>query len=210
MTAGYRWSAAGRPGSAGSGQDRHQLVQLTEGPDPVEVAVLADGAGGMAGGVEAADLAISRAIEFCRRFAPTDYVGLSDLVRAVDRAVAADRDAGRTTLGVVIVRPDEVLAVSVGDSEVWAMVGDVPVVLSGRRKHGSNFEIGTGFAMGDMAVWPREKLQAVVLWTDEAWSAWTGDTVAELLGSSPPPQAEALLPAPGHDDDATVVLGLAR
>jgi serine/threonine protein phosphatase PrpC len=93
------------------------------------VVALADGQGGRARGEAAARLACETA---AKRFAEAG--SLAEAVVAADNAVAADRDAGFTTLVVLHVEVDRVSGASCGDSAAVAVCGEsAPRVLTSRQ-----------------------------------------------------------------------------
>ena len=81
------------------------------------VLCVADGAGGLSGGGEAASIAV----ELVRQNAPTlgDADSCLEVLRKMDAAIAKDSIAGETTCALVIVTPQEIFGASVGDSGVW-------------------------------------------------------------------------------------------
>ncbi|MCA9797755.1 MAG: hypothetical protein KC910_38365, partial [Candidatus Eremiobacteraeota bacterium] len=103
-------------------------------PDTV---ILADGAGGVAGGEEAA--------QFFLDFMAGRPSPLWDAFVEVDRRLAADPVCGDTTGIVVNLNEHELSGVSVGDSEAWLVTAESIVVLTEyqRRKP----LLGSGEAM---------------------------------------------------------------
>jgi serine/threonine protein phosphatase PrpC len=99
-----------------AGQDRADVIPTNDGV----VLVVADGAGGMGGGAEAAE----HVIEAVRRALAT-FGTLGDpvsVLRAVDRDLAA-RSSGQTTAVVVTASSSSIIGASVGDSSAW-LVGE--------------------------------------------------------------------------------------
>lgn len=82
------------------------------------VLVLADGAGGRAGGAEAADGLIRRVGDRARALV-SGAVHPAELLREVDATLAADPAAGETTAVVPVVSAGTVRGASVGDSGAW-------------------------------------------------------------------------------------------
>lgn len=100
----------------GLGQDR-AAVESNNGATTL---VLADGAGGRAGGRQAAELCTAAALERMRYPDGTDpLVVLSKL----DGMLRADRDAGESTLVLCQLAGAELRGASVGDSGAW-LIGD--------------------------------------------------------------------------------------
>ena len=86
-----------------------------------QVLVITDGAGGLTGGAEAAEMAV----EFVRQ-----HAGLLDgsgscasLLQKMDQAVAQASNAGETTCVIAVVGGDQVFGASVGDSGAW-LIGE--------------------------------------------------------------------------------------
>ena len=95
-----------------AGQDRADVIPIDKGI----VLVVADGAGGMGGGAEAAEHVIEAV-----RHTFTTSLSVGDAVhvlRAVDRDLAS-KGGGQTTAVVVMVSPLLILGASVGDSGAW-------------------------------------------------------------------------------------------
>ena len=103
-------------------EDRAEVIDL--GP-ATRVLVVADGAGGRAGGEAAAE----RAVGFLRAAITSEASvrtprQLCRLLSRADAAVLADADAGETTCVVVSVSARVVVGASVGDSEAWIVTAD--------------------------------------------------------------------------------------
>lgn len=91
--------------------------------DGTLIVVVADGAGGVAGGAAASD-AIVRAVQAKSAGSPLDSFDVrawSDVLVTADAELARSRDAGETTAVVIVVGPHGVLGVSAGDSEAWVV-----------------------------------------------------------------------------------------
>lgn len=170
---------------------------------------LADGQGGRAGGGRAAQLACRVAIEEVAPAPTPDWPGA--LLRA-DNAVAADREAGFTTLVGLRVTPSHVTGASCGDSAAVVVCGDAaPRVLTSRQF--KNPPVGSGdatFVPFARELTPPWKL---LMLTDGVWkyATWdrVWDSVARLSGDEllEELQAAARLPATGEfQDDFTAVL----
>lgn len=74
-----------------------------------DVVVLADGAGGMSGGREAAERIVQHEYRSLRD--PADCVGA---LQQLDRELSADRACGESTAALVVIRDDYVFGASVG------------------------------------------------------------------------------------------------
>jgi serine/threonine protein phosphatase PrpC len=85
------------------------------------VLAVADGAGGMSGGSEAAELAAALVRLNAGRLA--DAEACEAILREMDEAIARHPVAGETTCALAIAEGDQVFGASVGDSGVW-LIGD--------------------------------------------------------------------------------------
>src|SRR5262249_40240844 len=106
---------------------------------------LSDGQGGQLGGARAARIAADAALEAASRFpiadllTPTSWV---DICHSADVAVAADREAGYTTLVALCATAEWVVGGSSGDSAAVLLLDDVSLVLTERQR--KNPPIGSG------------------------------------------------------------------
>lgn len=102
-------TAAGNP----ENQDRGLVLE----DDARSILCVADGAGGLSGAVEAADMAI----EIIRRNASlmNSKEACVEALRNLDAAIASDPIAGETTCVFAIVTAEMIFGASVGDSGVW-------------------------------------------------------------------------------------------
>ncbi len=121
------WQTAVLVEAAGAaGQDRAMVALIG---DSVLIA-LADGAGGRAGGAEAADMVLEMVKGLGAR---TDDLARpdrwEDALRRLDADICRAPAAGETTAVLILVQPDGVVGASVGDSEAW-VVGDVRRILT--------------------------------------------------------------------------------
>jgi PPM family protein phosphatase len=110
--------------------------------------VVADGAGGLSGGAEAAELVV----RLLRERAHHEQVGFwsgddwTHALREIDDAVANDPVAGEATCVVALVSPGRVVGASAGDSEAWLVEGEGCVALTGRQRRKP--------LLGSGAAWP--------------------------------------------------------
>jgi serine/threonine protein phosphatase PrpC len=116
-------SVAGNP----ENQDRGAVIEC----DSERVLVIADGAGGLSGGAEAAAMAV----DLVRRQAsildgPDSCVAL---LQNVDRNVANDGAAGETTCVLAVLTGDNVYGASVGDSGAWVIQQNGVIDLTRRQ-----------------------------------------------------------------------------
>lgn len=92
-------------------QDRAELFWC----DSNLVLIVADGAGGMSGGAEAAEFVVEGVKQRIGSVAVTQR-GLEELLTFLDREMAAKATFGETTCVLVVVSDDGVIGASVGDS----------------------------------------------------------------------------------------------
>ena len=102
-------TAAGNPENQDRGLVLHDGQRI--------ILCVADGAGGLSGGTEAASSAVKLIRQNAIRLSDPD--ACAEALRSMDTAVAKDSDAGETTCALAIVTPDEIFGASVGDSGVW-------------------------------------------------------------------------------------------
>jgi serine/threonine protein phosphatase PrpC len=96
-------------------QDRGAIFEAAVGL----VLAVADGAGGLSGGKQAATMAI----DLVRKQANDlrDTTSCVRLLQQIDQTVEQDKMAGETTCALAVVTESEVYGASVGDSGVWVM-----------------------------------------------------------------------------------------
>ena len=102
-------TAAGNP----ENQDRGLVIH--DGPEVV--LCVADGAGGLSGGTQAANMAVELVRQNVSLMNNADFC--VEVLRKMDAAVANDQIAGETTCALAIVTPEEIFGASVGDSSIW-------------------------------------------------------------------------------------------
>jgi serine/threonine protein phosphatase PrpC len=167
------------------------------------VVALADGQGGRAGGARAALLACQIAS------ASTNW---DECLPEADTAVAADREAGFTTLVALAIEGDYLSGASCGDSAAVAVSdGNAPRVLTSRQF--KNPPVGSGEA--DFIPFEMELVRPwrVLVMSDGVWkyASWdhVWDCIARLSGEEliAELQVPARLKTTGEfQDDFTVVL----
>jgi len=81
------------------------------------VLCVADGAGGLSGGAEAATLAVDLVHQNASLIGNAD--SCAEVLRKIDGTIAKDSIAGETTCALAIVTSEEIFGASVGDSGVW-------------------------------------------------------------------------------------------
>ena len=86
------------------------------------VFALADGAGGISGGAQAADRFIRRASELAGALGTA--ADCATLLRDLDQLLAQEKDCGETTAIIAIVDPQRLFGASIGDSAAWLFASD--------------------------------------------------------------------------------------
>ncbi len=104
--------------AASADQDRVRHVSS----NGIDIIILADGAGGLSGGAEAAELVVRHDFGSCLS-APACAAQLT----ALDAEISTNRAAGETTAVVAMVHGGIVCGASVGDSGAW-LLGDGGII----------------------------------------------------------------------------------
>ena len=152
-------------------EDRGEIIYL---PDGFCIAV-ADGAGGISGGAEAADLVIQTVSSVIKSV--TTDLGCVSTLTSIDGLIFDDARAGETTGLIVVVKPDRLYGASVGDSAAWLFNGESSQELTrGQKKKpflGAGGVLPHAFAV--------EVLQgSLVVATDGLWK-YTGIEAIEAV-----------------------------
>jgi PPM family protein phosphatase len=194
----------------GEGQDCAVVIEV----DDSLVIAVADGAGGMAGGREAADAVIRAAIEAASTgpvvFAPSHW---EKLIRTLDAAIAADRIAGETTAVLVAAAADVIAGASVGDSEAWLILDGQATMLTADQNRKPL--VGSGRAR-PVGFGPIPFQGRLVAGSDGLFKYCRHDRLLSIAMCDPLDVAatalvsEIQLPSGGLQDDAVVVLCQAR
>jgi PPM family protein phosphatase len=210
MSRTYSFSAAG---GHPVNEDAFALRQLPR--EEGWLVALADGQGGRAGGMRAAQLACEIAIQRALLLSPeqrTDGAKWANVLAHADAAVAADREAGFTTLIGLCATADHVVGASCGDSAAVAVCGaSAPRVLTSRQF--KNPPVGAGdatfipFEMELASPW-RVLVMSDGVWKYASWDrVW--DCAARLAGEeliAALQDAVRLRVSGEFPDDFTVVL----
>lgn len=187
------WTPIGGHGFAGF----HRAEGLSQGEDRWVahqgvhsiVVAIADGKGGIAGGAQAATLCCGPWLEALGAF-PPDSARLCSEISLRDHEIHEDEEAGEASLAVVIHDSRELLAISVGDVEVWiGQSGLPPHRVSGRRRHGTAYEMGTSCALIDLARRPRPMVAWVALLSDGLLRSVSEPDLAVIMASPDPVKA---------------------
>ncbi len=177
-------------------------------------AFLADGQGGQAGGGPAARLACHSALAAalgCRPAELTDPSTWSGVLRQADAAVAADADAGFTTLVGLCVSRGRVVGASSGDSAALLVSrGKANELTAGQHK---NPPVGSGAAVAVSFEAAVKEPWRVLVMSDGVWKYVGWDRVVEVAaracGSAMINELQRLARLPGSgglQDDFTVVV----
>ena len=108
-------------------QDRVEILRF----DSRTVLVVADGAGGISGGAQAADFFVRSVRDVAAELTNAEDCG--QLLLALDQKIAEATDCGETTGIVVVVRSDGLFGANVGDSAAWLFTTDGKQELTGGR-----------------------------------------------------------------------------
>jgi serine/threonine protein phosphatase PrpC len=198
--------ATARASCRADSEDRLLVQELPMGL----LVVVADGAGGVAGGARAAELFIEHARS---RIASSTFDSRSeqawvDVFLDADGQIAADPTAGETTGIALLVTKAEITGASAGDSEAWIVDQGGPDVLTTDQKRK---RLGTGKAVPvafRRASWSGTLLVA----TDGLFGYAQPEVLSEILaGGDLQVAAQRLLvsvqlPSGGFSDDVTVAL----
>ncbi|HEY1170715.1 MAG TPA: protein phosphatase 2C domain-containing protein [Verrucomicrobiae bacterium] len=120
-------------------EDRGDIIHL---PDGVCIAI-ADGAGGISGGAEAADQVLQTVSSVIKSV--SSDLGCASTLTSLDTVIWDDPRAGETTAIIVVVKPGSLFGASVGDSAAWLFTGESKQELT-RGQRRKPF-LGTGGVM---------------------------------------------------------------
>jgi PPM family protein phosphatase len=196
--------AARTVGRSVASQDRVALIPVGDGV----VAVVADGAGGTAGGTEAAQLVIDRLAQAVEQGRELNERGLRQLL--LEFAIELE-GRGQTTAVVVVVGRDQLVGASVGDSGAWLVERGAWRDLTGGQSRKPL--LGAGFAEPKSFTCELRDAE-LLLATDGVLNYAPGETLRALLLDQDVPAADccdalidaARLPNGKLQDDAGVVL----
>jgi serine/threonine protein phosphatase PrpC len=185
---------------------------------PADVAclmcVLADGQGGRAGGRRAAEIACRGTLDAALRYPVAELTNpllWPTILRVADEAVAADHDAGFTTLLALCVAGDRLVGSSSGDSAVLLIHDGRAEELTAKQL--KNPPVGSGGAVFVPFVAARQPPWRVLAMSDGVWKFAGWDQVVTIASSESGQAvidslaARARLPGNGRfQDDFTVVV----
>ena len=138
--------------------------------------LLADGAGGLSGGAEAAQLFVGRLAEAALRCShPHESLSAFD---QIDLAIAAQPICGETTGILAVVTPTTIRGESVGDSEAWLISRDeVQKLTAGQRRKPL---LGSGEAVPIDFEYPRRE-GVLLIASDGLFRYTTEDLIAKVV-----------------------------
>jgi serine/threonine protein phosphatase PrpC len=193
-------TAAGNP----ENQDRGAVIPC----GPRLVLVIADGAGGLSGGAEAAEMAVSLVRQDAELL--VDSGCCSSALQKMDQSITRDTQAGETTCALAVVSDEQVFGASVGDSGVW-VIGETGLTDLTRGQSRKPF-IGSGSAWPAPFARPAVSGEYLLLATDGLLKyAPPERIVAACRGCAAEAAAQRLIelvryPSGALPDDVTVIL----
>jgi serine/threonine protein phosphatase PrpC len=168
----------------GRGEDRIAAIRLADRT----VFVVADGAGGIAGGAAAADAVCRAVVEQCRNGTVSDW---SDWLAHVDEELAVSGSSGLTAAVVVEVSDDgRVTGASAGDCEAWAFADGPPRSLTSGQVRKPLLGEGAALPVPFEACLVHGTL---VVATDGLWKYANRERIAKAAAIRPLPTAAATL-----------------
>jgi serine/threonine protein phosphatase PrpC len=185
-------------------QDRAEILHIERGL----IAIVADGAGGMSGGAEAAQFVIDRIKKEVELLSLGGEEFKHFLVR-LDKEIASDRACGETTCAVAAVKEGMVIGASVGDSGAW-MISESSV--ENLTAHQCRKPLlGSGSAVPVSFEWPQ--LQGTLLLASDGLLKYTSQEqiAAVVRNSNLENSVQKLLdlvryPSGAFPDDISVIL----
>lgn len=183
----------------GVGQDRI-LVQCFGSK---VVLAVADGAGGLSGGAEAADMAIATVAKRAEML--NSQTDCEQILRELDTAIYNDNIAGETTCVVAVVTLQQIVGASVGDSGAW-IAGPERIDDLTENQVRKPF-LGTGAAV--VAGFSRAMLKGTLILASDGLLKYTSrEAIAKTSRVFSPDRLIALVryPSGALPDDVAVVL----
>jgi len=157
---------------AGNRQNQDRGVIISHGS--MQVLPVADGAGGISGGGEAAELAVAFARQNVALLDTS--AGCISVLHQMDRAVAQARDAGETTCVLAVISEEQVFGASIGDSGAWLITEESFVNLT--QGQSQKPFIGSGSARAVGFAQPRMTGEYLLLATDGLLKYAQADRIA--------------------------------
>ena len=168
------------------GQDRAAVQQF----DDRMVLVVADGAGGMGGGAQAAQYACDRAMQLAQ-LATAEACIWVDRLRAIDTELSVAEHGGQCTLVVAEVWNGQVVGASVGDSEAWLIGHGDTLVLTEQQERKPLLGSGSARTRGFGPFWMRG--WRLLIASDGLFRFAARDKIAQRVRSTVFPQLPSLL-----------------
>jgi len=193
-------TAAGNP----ENQDRGLVIH----DGPRVVLCVADGAGGLSGGTEAANMAVEWVRQNVSVMSNADFC--VEVLRKIDAAIANDPIAGETTCALAIVTPEEMFGASVGDSGIWLIL-DTGVHADLTRAQQRKPFIGSGSA-GPIPFRHPTQGGTLLFATDGLFKYTTAERIIGTCRDNPPDVAAQRLielvryPSGALPDDVTIIV----
>lgn len=189
-----------------SSQDRLAVFSPSE---EVLVFALADGAGGVREGAEAAEAVIRMAQEAASGEIPKAS-GWCERLSSLDKALLKDPSAGETTAIVLLVSPMGIFGASVGDSVAWLITEETLLDLTAHQLRKPL--LGTGEAL-PMPFFQKRQPGCLLLASDGLWRHAPQEKIRQILkGTEDLAHAArnllalAALPSGGFADDISLAL----
>jgi serine/threonine protein phosphatase PrpC len=185
-------------------QDRGGII----GHGSKQILIVADGAGGISGGTEAAEVAVEYVRLHARLLDGPE--SCASIFRKMDQAIAEASDAGETTCALAVLSYEQIFGASVGDSGVWLIGIDTFVDLT--RTQYQKPLIGSGAAWPVPFARPRVAGELLLLATDGLLNYAHADRIAAACrGWNAELSAPGLIdlvqyPSGALPDDVTFVL----
>ena len=195
MEVAIRLEAAGT-----TGQDRVAAFSFAGG----HLLVVADGAGGVSGGAEAAQFVI----DAMRALDPTREHDWVQVLGRLDTQLSSRAGPGETTVVVVFLTDEEIVGASVGDSGGWMLAGIWLNLLEDQRRKPL---LGTGAAV-PIGFGPFPMGERVLLGSDGLFKYVDAERIGRLASNSSLESAAselvkaARLPSGRLQDDIAVVI----
>ncbi len=171
------------------GQDRIGIFTF----DDRVILIVADGAGGLSGGAEAADLVVSIASADVNRLRGEQ--ACLDCLAEADKVIARDPIAGETTGVLVVVTESMIFGASVGDSGCHLIADSVIEELTQRQMRRPFLGSGAARVVGFQRAWKGGVLLAA---TDGLFKYTSRERIAETIRQ------------PGNTEVCMRLLGLVR
>jgi serine/threonine protein phosphatase PrpC len=182
-------------------QDRVEIFRFDDG---VLLAV-ADGAGGMSRGAQAAELCMRLISESAQSLRTPE--ACADLLQAIDLKLTSISECGQTTGLVLVIEPKRLFGASVGDSMAWAFTANERIELTQGQQR-KPF-LGSGVAFCRTFQFPMVA-GTIVVATDGLWKYTSLESIERRVGETDPAKLATELPqlvrlrSGGFPDDVAI------